>query len=473
MLDLLLVHPPITDFSKKRVIKDYLYELQLEPPLGLCYIGAVLEKNNYKVRILDMDILKMSSEGLLRIINYWKPKMIGFSVNSANYDLASRFCEIIKKNNSNIPIIFGGVHACYFPEQCINEPFVDYVGIGEGEYLTLELLNCLFRNEGKIENINGLIYKNKDNKISRNLPRKVESNLDNFPYPARHLLLGDVNNKYFSVLSKKSKIATIVTSRGCPYNCSFCSKIFSSARLRSIENVMGEIQFIQEKYKLNDFQIMDSTFNLNRKKNIEFCQNVIERNLDIHWRARCRPDLMNRKLLYYYKKANCYVITYGAESGSDRILRFLKKQYTTDQIRRTFALTDQFGIETHALFMMGIPGETTADILKTIRFSKEIMPNYLQIATYVPFPGTYIFDLIKKHHLYQDKPLMYMDYSRNQIPILNLPNLSAKVIKRLLKFNYLTYILKPRFSFKFLKSIINNPWRFPGKALQLLEYFFQ
>jgi len=309
MLDLLLIQPPVADFTNSRIIKKSVYEFQKQPPLGLCYIASILEKNNFKIKILDMDIFKMSNIQLLNIIKALKPRVIGFSSNSITVNLALKYAILVKEYNPDIIIIFGGHYATLFPEKLIQYEPIDVVVIGEGEYTTLELLENFLRKSGKLEKIRGIIYKTNNKKIIKTLPRPLEKNLDNFPIPATYLILGDAYKKYYSLIAKKNPITSIITSRGCPYNCIFCSKIFNTARFRSADNIIQELEYIKSKYRISDIQIMDSTFNLNRKKNIDLCNQIIKNKTDVQWRAICRPDLVDKELLSRYKRANCYVLT--------------------------------------------------------------------------------------------------------------------------------------------------------------------
>jgi len=470
MLDILLVHPPITDFSKKFALNSLFYELQLEPPLGICYIGAVLEQAQFKVRILDMDILKYTEKNLEDLIRYFKPKVVGFSVNSLNYTLALAYSKMIKASNNEMKIIFGGIHASLKSSEVIKEDSIDFVVYGEGEYTTKELMEILLRNKGDLTQIRGLIYKDQAKHIKINDPRPEELNLDHFPFPARHLLLGNANHQYFSAIAKSKHIATLMTSRGCPYNCTFCSKLFQKPRFRSAQNMIEELQEIEHKFNIKDIQIMDETFNLKPKNNLEFCHLIQKEHLDIQWRGRCRPDLMTKEMIQEFARSNCYILTYGAESGSPRILRFLKKQYTVEQIKAAFKWTDNANIETHALFMIGIPGETTQDIQRTNQLIKDLHPNYLQMSTYVALPGTVLYDLVLKHKLYDPIPWNYLLCPRDQIYRVKLPNLPYPSISKLTKLTYSNYVVNLQFIKKMFKIVIENPIRYPMQLATLLSY---
>ena len=259
----------------------------------------------------------------------------------------------------------------------INQSVVDYVVIGEGEYTMLEICEDLRKNRHGLEEIKGLVFKQDEKYMKTNSPRPLESNLDNFPFPARHLILGNAKDRYFSAAAIQSPISAMITMRGCPYHCLFCSKMFETSRYRSPSNILDELKYLVEEKNIHNIQFRDETFNLNSKLNLAMCDGIIKNQWDVHWRALFRPDFIRESLVQNYKKAGCYLISMGAESGSERILKFLKKQYTVPQIRTAFRLVNQYALESHAYFIMGVPGETSDDILKTMAFIRELSPHIL------------------------------------------------------------------------------------------------
>lgn len=472
MIDILLVNPPIQDFSENGFTKIYNGSFSMQPPLGLCYIAAVLRENNYKVKILDMDILKLSLHNFIDFIKILKPKVVGISVTTVCYQISLKLAKIIKEFDDSISIIFGGFHPSLFPKTVIKEPTVDYVAIGEGEYTLLELANLIVNNSGKIEEINGIMYKTPDGNLKKTSERGFEKDLDNFPFPATDLIIGNARELYFSAIAITNPTTSMITQRGCPFQCTFCSKIFKKVRFRSAKNVIDEIELIKEKKKINDIQFIDSEFNLNKKLSREISLTLKKNKMDVYWRAVCRPDLVDAESIQNYKDGGCYILSLGAESGSDRILKFLKKGYNTSQIRTAFKLADKHNLETHGMFMVGIPGETTEDIMKTVKLIRETAPNYLQLTVYTPVAGTELFDLLVKQNLIKNN-INYSELIGFQKPIMNLPNLSDKSIAKLRSFSRVTSILNLKFIAKILETVIKNPLRFPTNIGHVLKYSLQ
>jgi radical SAM superfamily enzyme YgiQ (UPF0313 family) len=473
MVDILLVHTPFRDFSKTRFNMLNNGSFEVEHPIGLCYIAAVLEQHGFNARILDMEVMKATPEDLLRVVRKLKPKIVGFSCTTVAIEVGLDLAKKTKNLDPSIQTVFGGVHPSLFPLEVIADSSVDYVVVGEGEYAMLELAEHLLENRHAIEDIKGLVYKNHDStapKICRNPDRPVEANLDKFPFPAKHLILGDVQRKYYSAAAYENPISAIITTRGCPFRCTFCAKFFKVPRFRSPDNVLEEIKMIVEKEKIRDLEIRDYTFNLKQSHNIDICKGIIKNQWDIHWRALVRPELLNEELVSYYKRSNCYMLSIGAESGSPRILKFLRKGYGVEQITRAFQLADKYEIETSAYFIIRIPGETSADIAKTVQLIQKTKPIYLILQIYQPIPGNDLYDLLVKHNLTPAKHPPYSLFKGFDTPFLNLRNLPNKNLTRIRYQTILKYIFDIKYLAKMGKVVIKNPLRFPHNIQTMVQF---
>ncbi|MHA1819837.1 MAG: B12-binding domain-containing radical SAM protein [Promethearchaeota archaeon] len=472
-LDMLLINPPLADFDQQRILKINNGSYSMQPPLGLAYIAAYLEQSGYRVRILDMDMLKTTLSQLGDYFKRYNILSVGIGSTTLAYRNTLKILKLIKSFNKEIFTILGGFHPTLFPEAVIQEEDVDFVVVGEGEYTTKELLDVLLRknNSSNLEEVKGILYKDIKNhgKIKRTPPRPAEKDLDKFPFPARHLFLEKANELYFSAIAIQNPTTSLITERGCPFQCTFCSKIWKTARFRSYKNVLEEIEEISDRYGIKDIQIIDSEFNLHKKASKKLCDEIIRNKIDVHWRAVCRVDFIDEEAIIKYKRAGMYVLSLGAESGSDRILKFLKKGYNTSQIRSAFKLADKYELETHGMFMLGIPGETTRDLWKTIRFIRELAPTYLQLTIYTPVKGTEIYSLLVKKKIIKDD----IDISNCwgfQTPILNLKNLSNKTISNLRRLARVLSFLNWPWIIKTSKTIILNPLRFPKNIGWILKY---
>lgn len=380
-------------------------------PLGLCYIASVLEKNGFNVCIYNADsgvwaglpqpleVQKRYGEylNILKDINhyFWQdiinvvskidPDIIGISVRTATYRSALNISKLIKNLNKEITVVWGGVHPSILPDEVMKNIEIDVVVRGEGEYTFLELV----KNIEKLDEIEGITYR-KNGKVLHNPGRTLIKNLDEIPYPARHLIMG---NKTFS----PETFGNIFATRGCPYNCIFCatSKIWTrKVRYRTPQNIIGEIKQIKKDFKTYNFSFEDDSFTLSKDFVESLCNLIIKEKLKIRWRAETRVDLVNEGLIKIMKSAGCDEIAIGVESGSEETLKRIKKGITIEQIRRANVILKRNGIKfIDAFFMIGFPWETERDIMDTISFMKELNPRraYFSIAT--PYVGTELYDV--------------------------------------------------------------------------------
>ena len=357
-------------------------------PLGIGYIASLLEKNNYKVKVYDP--APYEKIDIVDYIKKFSPDIIGISTMTTSFTAASQIATKIK-SNFDIPIVFGGVHPTVTPVETLKNTFIDYVVIGEGEYTFLELLDSL-SNGKNLKHIRGLGYK--DDKIIINTPRPLIKNLDILPLPARHLF----PKWYFGRRLSGTfwmKTADIMTSRGCPYNCVFCSSraLFGRrVRFHSVNYVVDEIEHILNKYKSEMILFADDTFSINEKRAIKICREIRRRKLDFTFYAQLRADTTTDKLVKELVKAGCKRVTIGAESGSQRILNILKKGITPKQTLNSCKIVKKYGLFLYLSFMIGNPTETYEDIEMTRKLAKKSEADELRFFITTPYPGTELYN---------------------------------------------------------------------------------
>jgi len=372
-------------------------------PLGLCYIAAVLEEHGYDVVIYNADfknnlelisdreitarydeylrILKNINHPLWkeiqRVISYQSPDIVGISVTTAKYGSALNISHLVKIFDPKIPVVWGGVHPTILPEETIKNKDVDIVVRGEGEYTFLDLIE----NIDNLNDVLGITYKEND-KIIHNPNRPLIQNLDELPFPARHLLLEKENYP-------PEAFGNIFASRGCPYNCIFCAshKVWTrKVRYRSPENVVDEIKYIQKTFKTHHFRFEDDSFTINKKWVYEICNLLIKEKLNIQWTTETRADIVTDDLIKKMKLAGCKNITIGVESGNEKILKKIKKGITIEQIKNANKILKQNGVGLSAFFMIGFPWETKREINNTISLMKELDPSIAVFSVATPYP---------------------------------------------------------------------------------------
>ncbi len=370
-MNILLIYPP---FLEARV---HLEEINA-PPLGLYYVGALLKEEGYPVEILNWAHLNNLSEVLTRTIKEKKPDVIGFSVLQANRWGALELAEIAKKVNPEINVVFGGIGATFLWKHFLTHfKAVDFCVLGEGEYPFLKLVRAIERGESKkFKSIKGIAFRRKGRPVKTD-PQPAIKNLDDLPVPS----------KYFDYQH-------VAFTRGCPGNCTFCgSPRFWGRKVRfhSAAYFVAQLEHLCKR-GTRFFYFSDDTFLVNKSRVMDICKEIIRRNLTISWFAISRVDLVDEEVLRWMRLAGCTQISYGVESGSETIRKFLNKTIQRDDIKRAFDLTTRYGILARAYFIYGSPGENRDTIQETIDLIHEIKP--LSAIFYILdiFPGTTLYD---------------------------------------------------------------------------------
>jgi radical SAM superfamily enzyme YgiQ (UPF0313 family) len=367
------------------------------PPLGIAYIAAVLEKE-HKVSILDTQTLNLTREGIKAAIKKFNPDIVGITCMTPTIEASLEISELAKEVSKDIVTVLGGPHLSVFPKETLSYEHVDFGVVNEGEIVFPKLISAL---EGKkrFSDIDGLVYKD-NGRIKFNPPKSYVKNLNSLPFPARHLL---PNKKYYSIHADYP-FTTMITSRGCPFNCSYCFKgVFGRIlRLRSPKNVVDEIELCLE-MGFKEIWFYDDIFTVNKKRTAEICSEILERGLKFKWTAITRVDCVDYELLKKMKRAGCYRIRYGVESGDQEILNLMNKGINLHTVRKTIELTKKVGIEPFCFFMLGYPGEDKRKIKKTIDFAIKLDPNWAMFSNTVPFPATKLLEQAYEAGLLKNK----------------------------------------------------------------------
>lgn len=369
------------------------------PPLGLAYVAAVLDENDVEVDIVDCSLHSSIGKSVARILRD-NPMIVGISTPTLLYPNALKIVREIKKRSSAF-ICLGGPHPTIFPREVVSRPDVDFAVIGEGEITFLELVNALQKSRDTT-GIQGIAFHNGDEVIV-NPPRNHVQDLDSLPFPARHLLPMEFYIG-FNLLYYGRPATTVIASRGCSYNCSFCQptlrKLFGKkVRFRSPKNVVDEIEYLVKEYGIKLITFHDDTFTLNKKWVITLSDEIINRGLRVEWLCNSRANTINEPLLMKMKEAGCIELRIGVESGDQWVLdNILRKGISIDQIREAFRSMKKCGFKRRwAFFMIGSPGETREMVMKSMELAREIEPTHVNVSITVPLPGTDLWSIASKY----------------------------------------------------------------------------
>ena len=346
-------------------------------PLGLSYIAAVLEKNGFEVKVLDFLVSQYSEEKLHRHMAEFRPEVVGVTAVTMNYPMSSDILRLCKRFDENVITVIGGPHVTFCAQQTLKEaPWIDIVVRGEGEYTMLDIVS------GKeLPGIEGVVFRKEDGMMITSSRPWIE-NLDELPFPARHLF---PLSKYRAF----SAGGSLITGRGCPFNCIFClghRMTGRRVRLRNPKLVVDEMQLVLE-LGFKEIHVEDDLLTLNHPHVHAICDEIVNRGLKIKWSAFSRVDTVNRQLLRKMKQAGCFDLVYGVESGNQEILDRAKKKITLKKVREAVALTKEMGMKAFASFILGLPGETKDTMRQSYDFVRQLGTPYT-FHVLAPFPGT-------------------------------------------------------------------------------------
>jgi len=398
------------------------------PPLGLGYLAAVLEENQYEVDVIDCQASRLTYEDFRRELTKRQPNIVGITSTTRLYKSALQIARITKDIIPNCLTILGGSHVIR----------------REGENTLLELVQRLEAGKN-VDDVLGITYR-KDGKIIKNPDRPFIENLDELPFPARHLWpLED--------LRKIEDVFYLTTSRGCIYWCEFCAAVRMFGRkfrMRSIKNVLDELEYLHKTYDATFFTFCDDAFTVDRQRTEELCNQILKRGLKIKWNCGTRVDMVTKELLQKMKDAGCVSVWFGVESGSQNVLDEMQKGISPEQTIRAVGWVRELGLKPAPNVLLGFPGETKESALKTIKFAQQISPDdiaYYNIAT--PLPGTPLFDLVKEKGW-----LRITDFDKYdcKTPVFETPMLSSKDLAELHEKAFRSFYLRPTYILRmFLK----------------------
>lgn len=409
-------------------------------PDYLAIATAVLENEGHEVKLLDAAALNIEFDETRNIAKNFNPELSVIHTTTPSIYSDIKHAEMLKDLGSTTVLI--GQHASALPIETINmSEKIDYIARGEYDYTLRDIAD-----ENEQAEILGITYKNGE-KIITNEDRPLIENMDELPFPAWHQI--DVHD-YFDA-GKLSPFITIISGRGCPNNCTFCTlpQVFygKKYRLRSAKKVVDEIEYDLELFPdLKEIMFEDDTLTADRNRTREICNEILDRGLNkkISWSANARADLDDLELLKLMKKSGCRMLVTGFEFGDQEILNNVKKGLTIEQMKKFARLTKKAGIKVHGCFMIGGPGDTKETAMKTIKLANEIKPDTLQFSGLTPYPGTEFYNWCKDNEYIIAQDWTDWVDAGEQSTVVEYPNLSKKDIVNLVdKGLYENFYFKP------------------------------
>jgi anaerobic magnesium-protoporphyrin IX monomethyl ester cyclase len=421
-MDILLIDPPQTVLKGQPTTRGY--------NMGLTYLAAYLRENDIETAILTGDLLAdfSSSNPLTAFIPNWLrvnmkslaegQRLLEASLNDKNHPIWKKLGDtvrrinptaagityhtplkstieiivrIIREVNPDIKVIVGSFHPTFCPDEVMQNPDIDFAVRGEGEVPLMHLIREIKKDSPKWETVPGIHYRDSDGKLRNNADADIIRDLDELSFPARDLVL-DCD---FSVYNHHS----MLTARGCPYSCAFCAdkRLWGgTVRRRSVGNVIEEMKLLKDTYNTNYVEIVDGTFTYDKDYLEKFCNMKIEQVPNMKWGCTARYDNLDEGILKLMKKAGCYGLYIGLESGSNKVLKSINKKETIEKNIEISKMIYDCGIMTATSILLGSPDETKEDIEETLHIMTHFKTDFFDVNSYMPLPGTPYYDALSE-----------------------------------------------------------------------------
>lgn len=433
-MKVLFVNPPQT-------ASKYKFMGVIAPPLGIAYMAGVLQENHIDVEILDASAEDMDFKDVEKELLKRKPDLVALTALTPTIGRALETAQVVKETLPDSIVVMGGYHPTFNFIETLEDENVDIVIRGEGEYIMLNLVQAL-ENQSSLHDVKGIVFEDKNSKeIVVNPEAPLIQDLDELSFPALNLL----PMKKYRLLDMDTHMTTMITTRGCPMQCSFCSSAAmhgKKIRERSVENIVDEIEYLKTNYDIDTIAFMDDTFTLKKRKVMAICDEILKRNIEIMWGCTSRVDTLDEKLLKKMKEAGCITIFIGVESADQQQLDNMCKNTTIAKIENAFKIAHKLKIRTIASVALGMPGDTKEIMNKTVKFVHKLKPNYAIYSLATPYPGTRFYKEAFEKNLIKIK-----DWSKYTLitPILETIDCSLNDMRKIQAKAFMKFYLRPHY----------------------------
>lgn len=442
-MKVLLINPSQSRIYERTKIKG---GSPYSPPLNLAVLAGGLLKNKHQVRILDGNIFPGRNK-LYSVLREFDPEFVGLTFTTALFEEAKEVARTLKSVNPNTVLISGGAHTTALPFETLRELPIDIGVIGEGDFTLPAVI------EGKKSA--GIVYKSGDEIIKTEQAGYIE-NLDELPFPAWELF--DISRyKTTPLLTRTNPTGWIETSRGCPYNCSYCTKdIFGPKfRKKSAERVIDEISYML-KIGFRELHIADDNFTMDVERAKRICEKILRKGLKFPWATvtGIRIDRVDKELLNLMHKAGCYRVYFGIESGNQEILDNIGKKVTLEKIESVVRDSKKAGLEVFGFFMLALPGETEGSMRDTVKFAKSLPLDMAKVSITIPLPNTPFFNKLEKANAIKTREWGKYNFYFPARLIYQHPNLEWEIVEKYFNRFYREFYLRPGFITRYVRENI-------------------
>ena len=442
-MNVLIINPPwpgkgFGTRSQNRIIK-HRSDKYLQYPIFLAYSASQLKASGHRVSYLDSVIQNFDLRNTLTEVKKRSPQVIFMETTTPSIEADYENLTALK-NEIDAKIIVGGPHATYFHEAVLEEcSAIDIVIRHEFDTKIAKVVSNL----DNLEAVKGITYRDGREMVD-NGDGDLAEDLDTIPFPERDIVPW---HWYLEAWYSRQPFMNMMTSRGCPYHCTFClwpqSMYGHKQRFRSIDNVISEIYYLHDRYGVKELNIDDGTFTTKRQRVIEFCQRLRREKINLIWTCNGRVDNLDDEMLWEMKQSGCKMIRLGVESGSQDVLDKIKKGLTLKEIEEGFRLVKRHGIQALGGFMFGFPFDSRETVEKTIQFAKRISPDQVQFSINMCYPGTSLYEYAKENHLLVAKSFKEFDMTYG--PVVKTVDMEREELENILARAYREFYFRPKF----------------------------
>jgi len=424
------------------------------PGMGMLVLAAVARSRGYRVHLIDAKQQGASVDDICRQIVALNPDYLGFSATTIAVTNGARIATQIKGRLPHVVTILGGAHVSAIPERTLEAfPSIDFGIVGEGEHSLFELLGRL-ETGAPVADVPGLAYR-RDGRVHANPRAPYIDDLDTLPMPAWDLLSDFPHRFQPSLFSyPRTPVATLITSRGCPFSCSFCDRSTSGrkGRMHSVDYVVRLCRHLVER-GVRHITFVDDLFTVRKQRVIDLCHAFLDAGFTFSWSCNSHPNLLDFDTLKLMARAGCWQIAYGIESGSQRVLDVVKHEVRIPKMRETLRMTHAAGIRTKGYLMIGHPTEGLDSLAEDVAFLKQVELDLCQITKFTPYPGTPAYSTIREHGTFTENW-----EQMNAMNFVFLPHgLSEEILETYFDHLYRTFYLRPDVLWGLVRLLVQEP----------------
>jgi len=444
-MKVLLINPGC---STEATAGDYSRFLAPMPPISMAYVAAALDRAGIDVSVYDDYTAGAGRFDLLREVRERAPDVVGLSCVTVTAPRTYEIARDIRDYYPGVKIIMGNLHPSVFHRETIERGLADAVVLGEGEITTVKLVEAM-ASGGDLSGVKGIAY-NDNGGAAVTGPQEFVEDLDSLPFPAWRLFPIE-RYRIFNFARVREPGTLVLGSRGCPFNCTFCSlKIMGrKRRRRSAANIADEFEYLHDGFGYVQPSFIDPIFPFTKKEGVEFSEELIRRGLHrkVVWVTETRVDLVDYELLSVMRGAGLRRIMYGFESGTQEGIDNIRKNFTMDQARKAVAATKKAGVEIIGFFMLGVPGDTVESMEATIAYAASLDIDFAKFTVFSPFPGTKVYeDMVRSGEVPEDAPWeTFTNYPSEEVPAVYMPEgVTNEDLIRLQRKALLAFYLRPK-----------------------------